>query len=280
MELDDEEIKFFVGVASKGCCHKKKKKKFTKKKVPLEVTARQLMTCCSCQCLNALVPGDLVKSKEAIMTYLDRWVHKTRQEHHRDWKELTSACITGSSPKGGHTTKDLSISLSPTWKVSVCSTAYHKIHNREHASFERLIAEIRRGDINGEQFRSNAALSPSLIKQLNKTGGAFGLRISNDEVNSANIGKGMKNIFAAVWMNEFFQMTGDPMPNTDGEIHLEKQEKKSIWEEYASDFKFKNRSPLSYSSFCELWTSSFPYVKIRVYKVCTVFIPSPNYSNM
>ena len=148
MHKEDEEIDFFMNLASKGCCATKKSQKFTKKKVPLEVTARQLMTACPCQCLNALVPNDLEKSKEVIMKYLDKWVHKSRSEHHREWKELTSSCITGSTANGGQTIKKLVIAFSPTWKVPVCATAYHKIHNREHASYERLINEIRRGELN------------------------------------------------------------------------------------------------------------------------------------
>lgn len=115
-------------------------------------------------------------------------------------------------------------------------------------------------------------MSPSLIKQLNKTGGQFGLRINNNEVNSANIGLGFKSVVTAVWMENFFQMVGDPMPNTDGEIHLEKQEKKSIWKEYCSDFRFKNRNPLEYKQFCSLWKDAFPHVKIRAYKVWGIYI--------
>jgi hypothetical protein len=56
------------------------------------------------------------------------------------------------------------------------------------------------------------------------------------------------------------------MPNTDGEIHLEKQLKKSIWEEYVNDFEYRGRKFMSYEQFCKLWRDSFPHVKIRSYK--------------
>ena len=58
------------------------------------------------------------------------------------------------------------------------------------------------------------------------------------------------------------------MPNTDilGEIHLDKQEKKAIWNAYKLDFKDQNRAFLSYPVFCALWTKAFPHVRIRVYK--------------
>jgi hypothetical protein len=56
------------------------------------------------------------------------------------------------------------------------------------------------------------------------------------------------------------------MPNTDGHIHLEKQLKKGIWEEYKGDFQYQGRAFLSYDGFCKLWRNSFPHVKIRAYK--------------
>jgi hypothetical protein len=61
-------------------------------------------------------------------------------------------------------------------------------------------------------------------------------------------------------------VSGDVMPNTDGHIHLEKQAKKGIWEEYCGDFEYRGRPPLSYGEFCRLWRDSFPHVKIRSYK--------------
>jgi len=56
------------------------------------------------------------------------------------------------------------------------------------------------------------------------------------------------------------------MPNTDGEIHLEKQQKRVIWEEYVNDFAYRGRKSMSYENFCRQWRISFPHVKIRKYK--------------
>ena len=56
------------------------------------------------------------------------------------------------------------------------------------------------------------------------------------------------------------------MPNSDREIHLEKQEKKGIWEEYVNDFEYRGRQSMSYEHFNKLWRDCFPYVKIRKYK--------------
>jgi hypothetical protein len=64
------------------------------------------------------------------------------------------------------------------------------------------------------------------------------------------------------------------MPNTDGHIHLEKQLKKGIFDEYVGDFEYRGRPPLSYDAFCKLWRDSFPHVKIRNYKQVSGRCPS------
>ena len=56
------------------------------------------------------------------------------------------------------------------------------------------------------------------------------------------------------------------MPNTDGEIHLEKQLKRGIYEEYVDDFEYRGKKAMSYENFNKLWRESFPHVKIRKYK--------------
>jgi hypothetical protein len=56
------------------------------------------------------------------------------------------------------------------------------------------------------------------------------------------------------------------MPNTDGEIHLEKQEKKSIWKEYVEQHQFDGKQYLGYDAFRKLWDCAFPFVKVRAYK--------------
>lgn len=61
-------------------------------------------------------------------------------------------------------------------------------------------------------------------------------------------------------------LTGDVMPNTDGDIHLEKQHKRGIWEEYEGEFLHRGLKPLCYDAFCKIWRDCFPHVKIRIYK--------------
>jgi hypothetical protein len=107
---------------------------------------------------------------------------------------------------------------------------------------------------------------PGLIKSLQKTGAAFGLKFSVDDVTAVNLAHTALSVYTAVWLETFFKLVGDKQPNTHSEIHLEKQEKKSIYEEYKKDFEYQNRKPMSLSHFLKLWRDAFPHVKIRAYK--------------
>jgi hypothetical protein len=69
-------------------------------------------------------------------------------------------------------------------------------------------------------------------------------------------------------MKYHFSRIGDQIPNSNGEIHLEPQDKKEIWAEYVemSCDVLNESNHVSYSAFLQLWKSSFSHVKIREYK--------------
>lgn len=69
---------------------------------------------------------------------------------------------------------------------------------------------------------------------------------------------------AIAWMTAHFRLIGDVEPNSS-EIHLEHQSQKDIWKEYCGDMEVKG-ARISLSTFCKLWATSFPHVKIRKYK--------------
>lgn len=53
------------------------------------------------------------------------------------------------------------------------------------------------------------------------------------------------------WMKYHFSLVGDEMPNTPGELHLEKQEKKTIHAEYEVFTREQGDEPLSYMAFLQ-----------------------------
>lgn len=109
-------------------------------------------------------------------------------------------------------------------------------------------------------------IAPSIVKYVDRVSKHYGMSLTRKEITAANISSSLRAVYTAVWMERFFRLTGDPMPNTDGEVHLEKQEMMSIWREYKEDFEYRNRQPLSYKSFVRIWRDCFAHVKIRAYK--------------
>lgn len=71
------------------------------------------------------------------------------------------------------------------------------------------------------------------------------------------------------WMDHYFELVGDKIPNSDGEIHLEPTDMRSIWKEYLIDMRHAGERFLCYSAFNNMWNHCFPYVKIREFKAVT-----------
>ena len=68
------------------------------------------------------------------------------------------------------------------------------------------------------------------------------------------------------WMDSYFQLVGDAMPNSNGDIHLEPITIKEVYNEYLLDFKMNDNLFYCYNDFAKLWGTCFPYVKIREFK--------------
>ena len=70
------------------------------------------------------------------------------------------------------------------------------------------------------------------------------------------------------WMNYYFKLMGDNVPNAKEELHLEPIKKNCIYEEYCADFVASGDfyAPVNMGLFLELWRDVFGYVKIRRFK--------------
>lgn len=83
------------------------------------------------------------------------------------------------------------------------------------------------------------------------------------------------------WLHNYFNLVGDNIPNSAGEIHLEPIEIKEVWKEYKDDMDYVHESSISCIEFGSLWTNCYSHVKIREYKAVTgnvllfIFYPQP-----
>lgn len=78
-----------------------------------------------------------------------------------------------------------------------------------------------------------------------------------------------ESVTCFAWMQYYFDLIGDAMPNKMGEIHLEPVEVKEVWKEYCIDMNGSGEPTLSLSSFRSIWNSCFQHVKIREFKAVT-----------
>jgi hypothetical protein len=89
---------------------------------------------------------------------------------------------------------------------------------------------------NGSQ-PDEVGVGADLIASLRAKGGAFGVKLSSDDFSAMNVGKTITSIRTVIWMDTHFKLVGDHVPNSrSGEIHLEKQEIKGIYNEYKDHF--------------------------------------------
>jgi hypothetical protein len=72
------------------------------------------------------------------------------------------------------------------------------------------------------------------------------------------------------WFESFFNQVGDFIPNSN-EIHLEKCDKKDIYNIFVSEMRsdYEDDAIVTYSYFLKIWKECFPHVKVREYKAVT-----------
>jgi len=70
-------------------------------------------------------------------------------------------------------------------------------------------------------------------------------------------------------MGSYFDLVGDSIPNSLGEVHLEPIDIKDVWGEYNEDMSHTGERTLSVNEFGQIWLSCYPHVKIREYKAVT-----------
>jgi hypothetical protein len=65
------------------------------------------------------------------------------------------------------------------------------------------------------------------------------------------------------WFRDHFELIGDPMPNTAGEVHIDKTEKQEIYCLYVNEVR---QNCLTFSAWNKFWKRCFSHVKIRKWK--------------
>ena len=96
-----------------------------------------------------------------------------------------------------------------------------------------------------------------------------GLVLNQEQVAMLRIPNRAESFSCYAWMHSHFECVGDQIPNSAGEIHLEPITIREVWQEYCEDMDAVCVVALDVQSFGSMWSSCFPYVKIREFKAVT-----------
>jgi hypothetical protein len=206
----------------------------TPKKTPSPSAVAKEMVyqpCCNKNCLATLSPtNDFNESVEMVASYLDDWYILDRPTHREKFLDLLRAQTTGIS-FGGERQGQLFLRIGAE-QYPVCRDAFVRAHHRGKTFYDNMVKHLKNGSQPDE-----VTVGAVLVNSLRAKGGAYGVKLSNDDFSAMNVGKTITSIRTVIWMETHFKLVGDHVPNSkNGEIHLEKQEIKGIYNEYKEYF--------------------------------------------
>jgi hypothetical protein len=158
--------------------------------------------------------------------------------------------------------------------ISVCREAFCNVYAVTLHSVKSFCRDIKEGIVNSEsEFKNTSKFIFSDFETVSKLIDSGKIRnISTEQIADLIASTNYETLQARIWMQSYFEMIGDIMPNRR-EIHLDPVDKKEIWEEYRLEMIniFKEQY-LAESTFVKLWRLAFSYVKIRAFKQVSYII--------
>lgn len=93
--------------------------------------------------------------------------------------------------------------------VEVCPDAFAKAHLRGHTYYDKLVAELKKGAVNGDRsiFSKHSAIKPSILNDIMKNNSS-GIKLTTAQFTAATLPNTLQAMFTAAWMKEFFRLTG------------------------------------------------------------------------
>ena len=158
-------------------------------------------------------------------------------------------------------------------RIVVCRGGFETAYQISSWYTDDLIDRIKDGCVNDEAtFTDRTAIDKSGINDTRVIAFCKHFRISltRKQLRALKIPNSFSSLTAVAWMNYYFGLMADNVPNAAEELHLEPVKKHSIFEEYCADVNSYNdiAEPISEQLFLSIWKSVFSYVKIRKFKQC------------
>ena len=137
--------------------------------------------CCSGNCLATLSPTrDFNESVDMVAAYLDDWYLLDKPTHREKFFDLLKSQTTGIS-FGGERQGQLFLTIGSR-QYPVCRDAFARAHNRGKTFYDKMVQHLK----NGIQ-PNQVAVGSELVASLRAKGGAFGVKLSNDDFSAHDL---------------------------------------------------------------------------------------------
>ncbi len=150
--------------------------------------------------------------------------------------------------------------------IHCCKKQFGQFFNIGTTTIDHLIAEIKQGiSITLPPLNDHSVVAPTIINKLKIFAENCCIELSHEQKGRMVIEHSEAVLTCSAWLWGWFKICGDTTPNRAGEIHLERQPKTDIYNEYVTDKTITEPGVkvLSYQNFCLLWRNRYSFVKIR-----------------
>ena len=151
----------------------------------------------------------------------------------------------------------------------VCRRGFARAYAVSHWYVEDLVNRLKSGDVNClTELNPVTSVNPSQIsdRRIKTFAESYGIDLTNEQLGSLRLQQSIPSLICAAWMQYYFSLIGDQVPNSDSETHIDPITKKSIHEEYVFDMKHLGEPALELQTFLRVWKDCYPYVRMRKYK--------------
>lgn len=154
----------------------------------------------------------------------------------------------------------------------VCRALFISAYDVSSTFLTTLCQEIKSGIKNNDRVLNDISAPPDTADALNlvvRIAHGQGIVLSQSQLCALRIPNSTASLNCYGWMKFYFDLVGDCIPNSDGEIHLEPCTIGSIYDEYKLTMDQASITPLGKSQFAMIWANCFPRVSIREFKAVT-----------
>jgi hypothetical protein len=261
----------------------KKNQKFTAENLSFKrkesqkiLTKLAFKPCCTKQCLlrqfgNNDDPEyfDFYEAKKCVDYFYDIYKFKSKEEYH-NWlyDKFISTCY--GLDEAGKIIHQYRLSYGTVQDPKtflVCKEVWAYFLNTTEYRLKILSEAYKKGisaiglNVNMHNIYSDKTNHHATVEEMKQIYEELGLEYNLESAQMGAIQPHETETF--FWFRDHFNLVGDSMPNTDGEVHIDKVEKQDIYCMYVNEVR---NDCLSFSAWSKFWKRVFPNVLIRQWK--------------